>query len=293
MGRISDYFVNREERRLRSGWRLAYYVLLFFGVYFTVGIIMAFVSLAVEISDQTSILISTLLSATGFTLITRMARQRIDRRSFRSLGLELTPASWRELAFGLTLGAVLMGLIFFSQLVFGSLVVEGSAFELGIGAVAGRILAALILMVLVGYYEELVFRGYILQNLVEGSGLGWALIISSILFGGLHLINPNASAFTLASITGAGLLMAYGWIATGRLWLPIGLHIAWNFFQGAVFGLPVSGIEIGGLLYVRDLGPAWFTGGEFGPEGGLIVLPAMALGALGIWWYRRRMDETS
>lgn len=293
MSSLSELFVNKQERRIRSGWRLAYFVLLFFGVYFAVGLLMIIIDLFLEMSDQSSILVSTALSAAGCTLITWLARQRIDRRSFTSLGLELTSASWRELGFGLLLGAVLMGLIFTSQLVSNSLVVEGSAFDLGLAEVVTRILSTLALMLLVGYYEELVFRGYILQNLVEGAGLVWALVISSILFGGLHLINPNATGFTLASITGAGLLMAYGWIATGRLWLPIGLHIAWNFFQGAIFGFPVSGIEIQGLLVLRDMGPEWLTGGKFGPEGGLIVLPAMALGALAIWWYRRKTKETS
>lgn len=292
MGKLTDLLINKEERRLRSGWRLAYYILLFFGVYFTVGMVTAVITLIQDTSEQTLLLISTGLSAVGFTLITWMVRQRIDRRSFASLGLEIKRTSWQDLGFGVLLGAGLMGLIFVSQLAIGWLVVEGTAFDIGIGEAATRIMAALILMILVGYYEELVFRGYILQNLIEGSGLVWALLISSILFGGLHLINPNATGFSLASITGAGLLMAYGWIATGRLWLPIGLHIAWNFFQGAVFGFPVSGIPIEGLLHIQDVGPAWLTGGEFGPEGGLIVLPAMALGALGIWWYQRNTKIT-
>jgi membrane protease YdiL (CAAX protease family) len=292
MGKLTDLLINKEERRLRSGWRLAYYILLFFGVYFTVGMVTAVITLIQDTSEQTLLLISTGLSAVGFTLITWMVRQRIDRRSFASLGLEIKRTSWQDLGFGVLLGAGLMGLIFVSQLAIGWLVVEGTAFDIGIGEAATGIMAALILMILVGYYEELVFRGYILQNLIEGSGLVWALLISSILFGGLHLINPNATGFSLASITGAGLLMAYGWIATGRLWLPIGLHIAWNFFQGAVFGFPVSGIPIEGLLHIQDAGPAWLTGGEFGPEGGLIVLPAMALGALGIWWYQRNTKIT-
>jgi membrane protease YdiL (CAAX protease family) len=285
---LKQIFINPDEKRLRSGWRVAYYLVLFVGVYFVAGLLSATFSLVLDLNPQIELLISSVLLAIGFTLITWLARDRIDQRSFSSLGLERSKTSWRELGLGLALGAVLMGLIFIVQLLAGWLVVEGNAFEIGAGAAVSSLFTPLILFILVGYYEELVFRGYILQNLMEGAGLVWGLIISSILFGGLHLVNPNPTWFSLAGITGAGLLMAYAWIKTKRLWLPIGLHIAWNFFEGAVFGFPVSGITIDSLLKIRDSGPAWMTGAEFGPEGGLIVLPAMALGAAAIWWYGRR-----
>jgi membrane protease YdiL (CAAX protease family) len=288
MNSIKRYFINLDEKRLRSGWRVAYYVVLFFGVYFVAGLLSAPFSLALDPSPRIELLISSVLLAMGLTLITWLARERIDQRSFLSLGLERSASAGKELGFGLALGGVLMGMIFVVQWAAGWLVIEGTAFENGAGAVASIVFPLLILFILVGYYEELVFRGYVLQNLSEGAGIIWGLVISSILFGGLHLINPNPTWFSLAGITGAGLLMAYGWIATKRLWLPIGLHIAWNFFEGAVFGFPVSGIALEGLLRIRDTGPAWITGAEFGPEGGLIVLPAMALGAAAIRWYGRK-----
>jgi membrane protease YdiL (CAAX protease family) len=288
MNSIKRYFINLDEKRLRSGWRVAYYVVLFFGVYFVAGLLSAPFSLALDPSPRIELLISSVLLAMGLTLITWLARERIDQRSFLSFGLERSASAGKELGFGLALGGVLMGLIFVVQWAAGWLVIEGTAFENGAGAVASIVFPLLILFILVGYYEELVFRGYVLQNLSEGAGIIWGLVISSILFGGLHLINPNPTWFSLAGITGAGLLMAYGWIATKRLWLPIGLHIAWNFFEGAVFGFPVSGIALEGLLRIRDTGPAWITGAEFGPEGGLIVLPAMALGAAAIRWYGRK-----
>jgi membrane protease YdiL (CAAX protease family) len=288
MSNFRDIFLNPEDNRLRTGWRVAYYWVLFFGVYFAVGIITAFLPAIENLSDQVELLINSALLAIGFSVITWLARRRIDQRSFVSLGLEPKAEAWKDLGVGLLLGAVLIGLIFLIQFFAGWLTVEGTAFDDGLGDVFSILVTALVLFILVGYYEELVFRGYILQNLAEGAGLPWALVISSAMFGALHLINPNANLFTLASITGAGLMMAYGWIATRRLWLPIGLHIAWNFFQGAAFGFPVSGIGIEGVLQLKDNGPVWLTGGRFGPEGGLMVLPAMALGALAIWLYGRK-----
>ena len=86
--------------------------------------------------------------------------------------------------------------------------------------------------------------------------------------------------------------MAYGWLRTGRLWLSIGLHIGWNFFEGAVFGFSVSGLEIPSLIHQRVSGPLLITGGAFGPEAGFIILPAIIIGALVIRFYTRERKHT-
>jgi hypothetical protein len=147
---------------------------------------------------------------------------------------------------------------------------------------------ALLLFVLVGWQEELVSRGYWLQNLTEGLNRTWGVIISSALFALAHLGNPNASWAAVLGILAAGLLFAYGYLRTGHLWLPIGLHTGWNFFEGTVFGYPVSGLS-GLYQLVRQSvkGPALLTGGPFGPEAGLVLLPAVLLGALGVFIYGR------
>jgi len=152
----------------------------------------------------------------------------------------------------------------------------------------------------VGYYEELLVRGYLLRNLAEGLGLGtistrWALLLAwlftSALFGFLHAGNPNASAVSSANIGLAGLFLGLGILLTGELAIPIGLHIAWNFFQGNVFGFPVSGTRVSDatLFAIQQRGPAQWTGGAFGPEAGLIGLVAIAIGSgLILLWVRWR-----
>jgi membrane protease YdiL (CAAX protease family) len=79
-------------------------------------------------------------------------------------------------------------------------------------------------------------------------------------------------------LVAAGLFLAYAYVITRQLWLPIGLHIGWNFFEGNVFGFPVSGLETFKLITLRVHGPELWTGGAFGPEAGLIVFPALLLG---------------
>jgi hypothetical protein len=108
----------------------------------------------------------------------------------------------------------------------------------------------------------------------------------------LHLGNPNVNWANTLSITAgiffAGVYLAYAYIRTGQLWLPIGLHIGWNFFQGVVFGFPVSGMDAYPLTRIKVGGPALWTGGAFGPESGLIVLPSLIVGGILIYLYTRR-----
>jgi hypothetical protein len=151
------------------------------------------------------------------------------------------------------------------------------------------------LMMVVGFYEEYWTRGYQMKVLAEGLhvgsitprvAVGAAVVITSIFFGVLHAGNPNASLISTVNITLAGMMLALPYVLTGRLWVSIGLHFSWNFFQGAVFGFPVSGKSFRtSVVQTIEDGPDWFTGGEFGPEAGAVGLLAMVL--ITLWMYRR------
>ena len=161
----------------------------------------------------------------------------------------------------------------------------------------------LIGFILVGVREEVLFRGFLIKNLAEGLHLPnissraavlLSYLLISILFGFLHAMNPNATLVSSLNLSLIGLLLGLGFILTGELAIPIGLHIAWNFAQGYVFGFPVSGNAVHlSLLATQQAGPTVWTGGAFGPEGGLMGLVAALLGVLLIYawvrWTRRRV----
>jgi len=117
--------------------------------------------------------------------------------------------------------------------------------------------------------------------------LAWGVSLSAAIFAIAHAANPNLSWEALMGLFASGLFLAFGYLRTRQLWLPIGLHIGWNFFEGSVFGFPVSGIGYFRLIEQTDLGPQLATGGEFGPEAGLIILPALLLGAVLIYIFSR------
>lgn len=143
-----------------------------------------------------------------------------------------------------------------------------------------------VLGLLPGITEEIVARGVLFRVVEEGMGSWIALAISAALFGFGHAANPNATAWSSIAIAiEAGLLlgMAYAW--TRSLWFCMGLHAAWNFTQGPLLGIPVSGFEVEGLLRSRTQGPELLSGGEFGAEASILTLVVCV--ALGLFFARK------
>jgi membrane protease YdiL (CAAX protease family) len=221
----------------------------------------------------------------------------VDRRRFADLGFHFTSLWWSDLGYGLFLGALLMAGIFLVELAAGWVTITDTfasprlPFPISISL-------SLLTFVYVGIQEELLSRGYHLRNFAEGfnhprlsprRALFIGYLLSSAIFGLLHLSNPNATWYSTFNIFLAGLFLGLGYVLTGELALPIGLHITWNFFQGRVFGFPVSGTTSDtSFIAINQGGPALFTGGAFGPEAGLLGLLAMFLGSLlTVAWVRR------
>jgi uncharacterized protein len=143
-----------------------------------------------------------------------------------------------------------------------------------------------------GVVEEILLRGIIFRFVEAAAGSVISIIFSAGLFGVLHIANPNASWIAaLAIAIEAGVMLAAVYMLTRRLWAAIGVHMAWNFMQGPIFGVPVSGIKEPGLAKSVMNGPNWMTGGEFGLEASLTAtILASGAGLILLWmaWQRGR-----
>jgi membrane protease YdiL (CAAX protease family) len=233
------------------------------------------------------------------TLSILIAGRYIDRRRLRDFGLRLDRGWWIDCAFGLALGGALLTLVFAVGVAADWLRVTGTA-RPGTG-VAVRFLGLVAVFVVVGVYEELLLRGYLLTNAAEGlvcwvgerGAVAGAVTLSSLVFGLAHANNPNATLLSTLAIVLAGGMLAAGYVLTGELAVPVGLHTTWNLFQGGVYGFPVSGLGVDvSLLAVEVTGPETVTGGAFGPEAGLLGLGAMVLGTAAIVvWVRWRTGQ--
>ena len=306
-------FYNREQKRLRALWRILIQGGLFVLGTTLVGVVVAilvFIVMAatgqadLELLMNQEALMQAFMSMGGgwffafngfgtviiVVLTFLLAGWLLDRRKFSDFGFHFSRIWWLDMGFGLLLGAVLMLVIFLIELAFGWISIEGWMHVRTSGSFISAFFASLVGFIAVGIYEEMFSRGYHLRNLAEGLNWGvlgkrgglWAgYLISSSIFGILHATNPNASLISTVNLILAGLFLGLGFVLTGELAIPIGLHITWNFFQGNIFGFPVSGSNTGAtLIHIQQGGPDLLTGGAFGPEAGLIGIFAILLGSV-------------
>jgi membrane protease YdiL (CAAX protease family) len=176
-----------------------------------------------------------------------------------------------ELLIGLVVGAGMLSAVVAALLALGLYDISGPR--------ASSPLAMINVGVASGVFEELIFRAIVLRLLMRAFGIWPALALSAALFGALHLSNPNATPVAAVAIAvEAGLMLAAFYLLTGRLWMSIGVHAAWNFTQGWIWGARVSGIPVQESLYLsapKPGAPDWLSGGAFGPEASV---PAMVIG---------------
>jgi hypothetical protein len=151
------------------------------------------------------------------------------------------------------------------------------------GHLALSILQLAAIFTLTATLEELLFRGYAFQTLMQGITFAPAMLLVSLLFALAHARNPNATVFGLCNVALAGIWLSFAYFKTRGLWLPMGLHCGWNFAQTAIFGFPTSGADFSGLkpFVTAQSGPEWVTGGAFGPEGGVLATISLIAGT----WY--------
>jgi len=281
-------FLSKSERRLRAGWRLLLQTI-------TLGVFLCVVAFPVlwfgpGKSQTWLMLFSTLAECFAITVSIIYARRFLDRRTFVSLGLAPGKQAVWDVAAGLGISFVVMALILLIGTEQNWITFAGFAWQTdGLPLATQQTVIWLIIFVIVGWQEELLSRGYQLQNISDGINLLWGVLISSFIFGGLHLFNPGATWVSTLGIFLAGLFLALGYVLTRQLWLSLGLHIGWNLFEGTVFGFPVSGLNPYALLHIRVSGPVLWTGGEFGPEAGLVVLPALLIGAILVYLYSKNI----
>jgi membrane protease YdiL (CAAX protease family) len=284
---LARIFLSPGEPRLRAGWRLLLQTVLMFVFGLLYSLIWGLLGLFDESLDSIWGQVLNFLVVTSSVYV---ARRWLDRRSFESLGLKIDRHTLLDILAGIGITFVQMGFIYVAMLSLGWLTFQGFAWEFDpINVVVTGVISFLVLFIFVAWNEELLSRGYHLQTIASGTNLFWGVIISSAIFGILHLGNPNATWISAAGIFFAGVFLAYGYIRTRQLWLPMGLHLGWNFFEGVGFGFPVSGLaDIYKLIRIQVQGPEIWTGGAFGPEAGLIVLPALLLGGLLVYLYTMR-----
>jgi membrane protease YdiL (CAAX protease family) len=200
---------------------------------------------------------------------------------------DLRDPNWlRHLLFGLVGGTVIFSI---AVAIAGAL---GVYRIVGVGSLNGLLAALIVPTVGAAVTEELLFRGILFRWLEQFGGSWVALLVTSAIFGAVHLNNPNASAIAAVGIAfEAGVMLGAAYMLTRSLWLPMGIHAAWNFTQGEIFDIPVSGTKVDGLVDARLAGNPLLTGNGFGLEASVIAMVVATLFGLWLLWLAIKHGE--
>ena len=308
MARLASIVWNQDERRLRTAWRIILQSLLLMillgGALTLDNVIDHTISTLPRnpIGDGSDTILFEIEFLIAMLVCVWLAGRYLDHRLFVDFGLRIDRDWWIDFLFGITLGAGLITAIFLVQLAAGWITVQDT-FHSGMTGIPfpAAVAMALIVFIATGITQEVHVRGYLLKNLAEGLnfpsiGPAAATLLAAgstaVIFALFHW-DANIGLGEIWAFVPAGLLYATAIVLTGQLSMAIGLHIAWNFFENCVFGLPVSGIPAGtSFLVAHQQGPELWTGGSYGPEIGLLAIAARFLGILlMVLWVRVRTGK--
>src|SRR5437773_2565329 len=267
-----------EKHELRSGWKFAIYVVLFLIIWVASGVAVSILYARSNLED-TQLTLLTLnesalfVAAVGAILLTL---RFVDRRPLAAFGIGFIPHWTWDLAAGLGLAAGMLAVLIAGCYAFGYVSMHWTGGQVPVST----LLATAGLLLVAALTEELVFRGFPLQILVEGMGRWPAVIGMSALFGAMHVNNPNASWLGAVNTVVAGILLSLAYVKRRSLWFPYGIHVGWNVGLGFIFGFPLSGLDLASLWTTGIAGRDMILGGGYGPEGGLLATFIFASSAL-------------
>lgn len=277
---------------IKQAWvRALLFFIAYIGVYFASGAAVGiFWTLrhgpanAVQSLNDPSLTLAVLLcSSISLILVALLFRKLVDRQSIASMGFRWK-GHGREAAAGGLLGLILPGI--------GSLLLFASGHVDWLDTVvdAGALATGLLLFTLTAFSEEIAFRGYILNNLLEQQHQWVALGVSTLLFALVHLGNAHLNPVAFLNLVAGGLLLGLNYVYTRNLWFSICFHLSWNYFQGPILGYEVSGLGLQSLWHMERKGGVLLTGGDFGFEGSIIATLLLAGAILFVWqrsWWKQ------
>ncbi len=290
-------FINKEGL-IRSGWKIALVFTIVFGLVYLEGYLFDyFANLHVEALGGTQADINRayaalysqwewllfLIREAVIIAVPVIAWKGFSRRKLEDMGLGRLRINKKPFGVGLLVGIVSITVAFIVILLTGNGYVESWTPQF-----SANTILYLFVFIVVGFAEEILTRGYFMSVLRQTRCMPLVVFISAVMFSLMHVMNNAFNVIPFINITLAGLLFAYMYLKSGSIWMPIGYHIAWNYFQGNVYGFPVSGVDSQGIISTQYASDTILNGGAFGPEGGLVVTAVIIFGFVFVRWHYRK-----
>ncbi|MDU1004456.1 MAG: CPBP family intramembrane glutamic endopeptidase [Clostridium butyricum] len=231
------------------------------------------------IGNSTDIILN-IIDCLGLILSVVFFWKVIDKKPISDIGITNIKTRYKDLLKGLALGAVSMTIVLVILFITKNISFENSLFRPNLDV---SLITGLITFIFVGVNEELFCRGYCITVLNQSYNRYISIIWSAVIFSLLHSFNDNMSVISYLNLFLFGILAAYMFNKSNNIWMCIGYHITWNYFQGSIFGFQVSGNNVSSMYNVNLSNNNIITGGGFGPEGGIIVTFVILLGILYVW----------
>ncbi|HTK38040.1 MAG TPA: type II CAAX endopeptidase family protein [Pyrinomonadaceae bacterium] len=277
---------HNENNRLRSGWRFGIFLLVLILSGFLFGGLLTAIVGAETLKQSGGVplylFLTAIVSLIPALLAGWLCGKFLEGLPFRALGAAFSKGWLKHLAVGSAIGLLSMGLAVAIAFALGGLSFLPDP-DFDAAAIAESLFASLAVFAAAAAFEEALFRGYILQTFAR-AGLAWLAIVgTALLFTTVHLNNPNANWISTTNTALAGVWFGLAYLKTRDLWFPFGIHLMWNWVQGSIFGIEVSGLKniaSATLLKEVDRGPAWLTGENYGIEGSIactiVIITAIA-----------------
>ncbi len=284
-----------KEGKVRSGWKIAIVMAIFYISIFAVSIVIGIVVSGILMASGDLLaganafsytytergqkimenvnMIMMFIQEVITILIPILAWKISTKRRLSDMGFTPLKSDYKELLAGLIFGILSISVVFAAILLSGQ--AEIATWK---PHFATSQLLYLFIFIMVGFAEELLSRGYIMSVLRQTKSIAAIMIIPSVIFALLHSFNSGIGIVAYINLTLVGILFSYMYLKSGNIWMPIGYHITWNYFQGNVFGFKVSGTEVVGMLSTSYTKDNILNGGAFGPEGGLFVTGILLIG---------------
>lgn len=267
------------------------------------GVGIKFLMDTISASDNMRVFLGSTVSRAGMVAAIFLITIPVIRSVYNKPGLEgLYPTNgkqWKDILVGMAIAASAMLIVFLAAYVLGFIRISGFALQgLPVGAWLRAIWLALLVNAVAAIGEEVLYRGLLLQG-IEISWDKWgALFISSIIFGGSHILVAGASESNwlefIPLLALPGVMLGWAFLRSGNLWLATGIHFAWNLFQDDILNL--TGAHLGDTLFGLETsvsGPAWFMGSSYGIEVGAAGIMCLLLVSTGVWWFTKDKNNAA
>jgi membrane protease YdiL (CAAX protease family) len=282
-----------DSRRLRSGWRFVIFVAGFIFLTTISLTLTTLLSYAVKLEGAVGSAVNFILSGIGILVPALVAgwlcNRFLDGLPFKSLGASFTAGWLKNLASGILIGCLTLCLAVGVAIAFGGLSFTLDHVEFA--SIARTLVLSFLVFIVTSASEEAVFRGYAMQTFFHSDLRSFGIFFTAVLFAAVHVSNPSADFLSWLNTFIAGIWFGVAYWKSRDLWLPFGMHLMWNWMQGAFFGIEVSGLTdltSAPLLKEIDRGPAWLTGESYGIEAGLACTAALVISTLLIYFLPKK-----